>query len=393
MQEALLIALRRWPFHGVPDDPTAWLAQVARHRAVDALRRRRTESEVLGGRREDLDSPAARAAAGLAPPELAARFSAELDDDVLRMVFACCHPAIPTAARSALTLKLACGFGVGEIARAFLTTEITIQQRLVRAKARLRAIDAPLEVPGPDELPARLDSVLEVIYLLFNEGHVAHRGAHLVRDDLVEEAVRLATLVVAGERTARPEAHALLALMLLQGARLPARLDAEGRLLLLGEQDRARWRWPWIARGFEHFAASCAGERLSEYHVQAAIAACHAMAPTPEATDWSQILAHYDVLVRHFPSPVARLNRAVAVAMAEDPARGLAELEPLAAEPALADYSLYHATRGELLARSARPAEAAQAFLRAHDLAGSDPERRFLAERHAQMTARAQRSR
>ena len=378
VQEALVVALRRWPFTGVPDDPAAWLVQVARNRAIDVLRRHANLRDKLAELRAWGASTAERDET---------RFGDELDDDSLRMIFACSHPAIAADARGPLTLKLAGGFGVAEIARAFLSREPAIAQRIVRAKRRLRAGDVALEVPAPAELPARLDSVLEVLYLMFNEGYAAHRGERLVRADLVDEAIRLGRLVAAHPVTGVPRAHALLALMLLQGARLPARVDAGGRLLLLAEQDRSLWDRRRITAGFRHLERAAEGHELSEYHVQAAIAACHLSAASADTTDWPQILTHYEVLARHFPSPVVALNRAVAMAMVDGPEHGLAALEPLAELPELDDYYLLPATRGELLRRSGRDREARAEFQCALDLVSTEPERRFLQARLASVGA------
>ncbi|MEM7229092.1 MAG: sigma-70 family RNA polymerase sigma factor [Planctomycetota bacterium] len=372
VQDALIAALRRWPFDGVPDEPAAWLYRVARNRAVDVLRRHqtlRTKLEVF-----ESDSTA------LTDDETPARFDDELDDDVLRMIFACSHPSIPDDARAPLTLKLVCGFDVSEIARAFLTTETTMAQRIVRAKRRLRAGDIEIEVPGPKAIDERLSSVLDVIYLLFNEGYAAHQGENLVRADLVDEAIRLGSLIVTRDATARPEAHALMSLMLLHGARLPARVDDEGRLVLLDDQDRLQWDAPSITMGLRHLELAQAGEELSAFHVQAAIAACHAIAPSPDATDWPQILAYYDIMMARFPSPVVQLNRSVAVAMVHGPDRGLETIDAIDAT-ALSGYYLLPATRAELLRRAGRTQDAVRAYDAALKLVSTTPERRFLEKR------------
>jgi RNA polymerase sigma-70 factor (ECF subfamily) len=377
VQDALVTALRRWPFDGVPGDPAAWLARVSRNKALDILRRQTT----LRSKLPALEAQALRVSDAQPFPT---RFSDELDDDVLRMIFACCHPSIPIDARGPLTLKLACGFGVTEIAAAFLAQEQTVAQRIVRAKRQLRLGTIEVEVPGPRAIAERVASVLEVLYLVFNEGYAAHRGDNLVRTDLVEEAIRLTRLLASHEAAALPQSHALLSLMLFQGSRLPARVDKEGRLVLLADQDRSLWNRRLIAEGFRHLALASEGEHLSEYHVQAAIAACHVAAARAEDTDWVQILAHYDTLVTHAPSPVAHLNRVVALSMVHGPAAGLEALDALDVK-ALQDYSLLPATRGELLQQIGRHDDAAEAFARARDLARTEPEQLFLDDRIARL--------
>jgi RNA polymerase sigma-70 factor (ECF subfamily) len=312
----------------------------------------------------------------------AATFAEPLDeefaDDQLAMMFACCHPVLPAEARVALTLKSVGGFGVAEIARAFLTSEATIAQRLVRAKRRLVEARATLAVPAPAELPKRLGSVLQVIYLLFNEGYTAHQGEDLVRQDLCAEAIRLGSLLLTRPETAPPKVHALLALMLLQASRLPARQDAEGNLCLLAEQDRSLWDQGLLGAGLHHLERATMGDELTEYHLQAGIAACHASAPSYETTDWRQVLALYDQLVMVAPSPVASLNRAIALAMVEGPETGLQALHALEANPALHSYYLLPATRADLLLRLGRKAEAATGYRDALAHSCTEPERRFL---------------
>jgi RNA polymerase sigma-70 factor (ECF subfamily) len=371
VQDAMVQALRQWPFRGVPDNPAAWLMQTARNKALDVLRRR----AMLRRQEDDLDSHAATLPAS-APEELA--------DDQLAMIFACCHPVLSAEARTALTLKSVGGFGVAEIARAFLAPETTIAQRLVRAKRKLAEEHVSLAVPPPFELPARLDSVLRVIYLLFNEGYSAHQGEDLVRHDLCAEAIRLASLLVARPETAAPKVHALLALMLLQASRLPARQDAEGNLCLLAEQDRSSWdRW-LISEGMHHLECAAMGDELSEYHVQAAIAACHALAPTYDLTDWPQVLAQYDQLITIAPSPVVFLNRAVALAMVEGPEAGLQALDALHHDPALRNYYLLPATRADMLLRLGQREEAEACYRQALGSQCTEPERRFLLKRLAE---------
>jgi RNA polymerase sigma-70 factor (ECF subfamily) len=369
VQDAMVQALRKWPFAGIPDNPAAWLMQTARNKALDVLRRR----TVLRRRDHDLDSVAAAEGPSLE----------EVNDDQLAMMFACCHPALPAEAQVALTLKSVSGFGVAEIARAFLTQEATIAQRLVRAKRRLTESGAHLAVPPPRELPARLDAVLQVIYLLFNEGYSAHQGEDLVRHDLCAEAIRLASLMAARPDMAQPKVHALLALMYLQASRLPARQDAGGNLLLLAEQDRALWDRRLIAAGLHHLDRSAAGDELTEYHLQAGIAACHALAESYEQTDWPRVLDQYDHLVALVASPVVLLNRAVAVSMVHGPEAGLHALDAIQNDPALCGYYLLPATRADLLLRLERRDEAASCYRGALALLCTEPEQRFLLRRLA----------
>lgn len=375
VQEALIAALDTWPFRGVPRDPAAWLARVARNRALDALRRDAT----LADREHELLGWSEAAAAPREPVD------AELPSDDLLLVFTCCHPELSSEARVALTLKTLGGFGTREVARAFLTSDTTIAQRLVRAKRRLRETEARFELPAPRELPARLASVLEVLYLMFNEGYASAAGEALLREDLMDEALRLVALLLAHPPTALPETHALAALMMFQSARNPARVDGGGDLLLLADQDRGRWDAARIQAGFRHLTAARAGEALSRYHLEAGIAACHAQAADFATTDWARILAFYDLLAERMPSPIARLNRAVAVSFVSGPERGLAELDALGAPRELARYYLLPATRGELLRRAGRPLEASAAFREALACGCSAPERRFLEQRLAQL--------
>jgi RNA polymerase sigma-70 factor (ECF subfamily) len=377
VQEALVQALRAWPHSGVPDNPSAWLTQVARHRLLDRLRRggvwRRKQASLAGDGEPSAPSEADEA-----------RFAGELPDDVLGMIFACCHPALAPGDRVALTLRTVGGFSVGEVAHAFLAGEAATAQRLVRAKQRLRERGVSLGIPSPEQLAARLDSVLEVLYLMFNEGYAASAGDDLVRGDLCLEALRLAELVAAHPATTRPDVHALAALFAFQASRLATRSDPAGELLLLEEQDRSRWDRGLVARGLAQLRRSARGEALSAYHLEAEIASCHALAPSWAETDWRRILRAYDELLRRRPSPVVAVNRAVALAQVEGPAAGLAALEARAGERALARYAPLHAGRGALLARLGRHAEARTAFEQALALTASEPVRRYLARRMAE---------
>jgi RNA polymerase sigma-70 factor (ECF subfamily) len=373
--EAFLRALRAWPAEGVPERPDAWVFRVARNLALDMLRRRAELGGMDGFADAELAQPAAPVVAGRAEPDDGPA------DDTLRMMFTCCHPALPPDTRVPLVLKTVCGFGTSEIAAALLAKEPAIAQRLTRGKARLQGLGARFEVPPPRDLAERLPPVLEALYLMFNEGYRAHRGEDLVRPDLVEEAVRLAALLSEDEHTARPEVHALLALMLLSGARLPARVDALGDLLTLAEQDRSRWDRRWIAHGFEHFRRSIGGERLTPWHVEARIASLHAVAPDYASTDWRAILAAYDQLVALADTPIVRLNRTVALAKVAGPRAGLAELATLDGAPELGRYGLVPAVAAHLHWQLGEHDAALERFQRALTLTCTGPETRLLARR------------
>ena len=367
VQEALVTALQQWPFRGVPDNPSAWLIQVAKNRALDRLRRDRSFSD----RERDV---AAAFASRIAVTDPAKPF----DDDELCMMFMACHPAIPREARVALTLKTVGGFSVPEIARAFLAHEPAIAQRLVRVKKLIREHDIPLDLPAVSDMPARLDSVLEVLYLMFNEGYAAHAGESLVRHDLVHEAIRLTRMLTRHPATGAPKTDALVALMLLQAARIPARADADGDLFVLEAQDRGAWDRALIADGLRHLDASSRGNEVSAYHLQAGIAACHAVAPTYAATDWNEIVSLYDALLDLEPSPIVALNRAIAVSRVRGAEAGLRALEPLRHDPTLSRYYLFHATLGELSREAGDRVAAARHYEAALALRLSDPARRFL---------------
>jgi len=378
VQDAMIQALRRWPFQGVPDNPEGWLFRVARNRASDRLRRRAL------WRRKAAELAASVASLQPPPPALHPRLAGEVEDDRLRMMFACCHPVLSRDAQVALTLKVVCAFSVDETARAFLTTRPAMAQRLVRAKRRLRDGGVALELPGAASLSPRLDAVLEAIYLLFNEGYAASEGEDLIRWDLCREAVRLAELVCRHPLTAQPKAHALAALLLLQAARLPGRLDAEGELVLLAEQDRSRWDRVAGNRGLAHLEASARGDELSTYHLEAEIAACHTLATSWEATDWRRIVGAYDVLLEHNPSPVVAVNRAVALARVEGPKAGLAALGHWRTAIPV-DYLPARVAHGALAAEAGRDAEAIASFERALALAPRPATRRYLERRLAEL--------
>lgn len=371
VQDALVQALRQWPFRGIPSHPTAWLIEAAKNKALDRLRR--------DAHLRELEPELCRWAQSRTPSKIAPDDG--IADDELRLIFMCCHDALPRETRVALTLKTLSGFGVAEIARAFLTPEPTIAQRLVRAKRKIQEENLPFAVPTLAELPSRLDAVMEVLYLMFNEGYAAHQGENLVRSDLVQEAIRLTLLLLRLPTTCLPQVHALLALMLFQAARLATRVDSAGDLLLLADQDRTQWDRAMIQRGFVHLQAAASGDALTMYHLQAGIASCHAMAPTWEATDWRAILTYYDLLLAVHPSPVAHLNRAVALAQLDGPEAGLRALDELGDPPALRSYYYLHATRGTLLQRAGALDDAIASYQRALDLTESDPVRRFLQQR------------
>ena len=370
VQETMLRALQTWPYQGVPENEIAWLFRVAHNVAIDAVRRDR----LAGEKQEVLVAELSRAAAAL-PGD--ADFEEQLRDDELRMIFMCCHPEIPPEARVALSLKTVGGFSVREIARAFLADDRAIAQRLVRAKRQIRERRLPLVMPAGAELPLRLDSVLEVIYFIFNGGYAAHQGEDLIRQDLCFEALRLGRLL-ASSSMAAPRVHALTALMALQAARLPARVDEAGDLVLLEDQDRSRWDQRLIALGFHHFDQSISGEHVSEYHVQAAIAAIYARSEHLQSVDWPAILDLYDQLASLNGSPVVALNRAVAVERVHGAERALAEIAHLDETPKMRGYYLYLAVRGHLLLKLGRAGEAAECFREALACQCSEPERRFL---------------
>ena len=377
-QEALVAALERWPESGIPDKPGAWLMTTAKHRAIDLLRR----SQLVERKHEELGREIA-AQRELATPDLDAALDDGIGDDLLRLVFISCHPVLATEARVALTLRLLGGLTTEEIARAYLVSEATVAQRIVRAKRTLAEKRIPFEVPRGAELAARLSSVLEVVYLVFNEGYSATAGDDWMRPALCEDALRLGR-ILAGLMPAEPEVHGLVALMEIQASRSRARLGPSGEPVLLLDQNRALWDQVLIRRGLAALErAEALGGAQSPYALQAAIAACHARARTPAETDWTRIAALYDALARLAPSPVVELNRAVAVSMASGPAAGLALVDALTAEPLLEGYHLLPSVRGDLLAKLGRFDEARDEFERAAALTRNGRERQLLLERAA----------
>ncbi|TLX59205.1 RNA polymerase subunit sigma-24 [Stutzerimonas nosocomialis] len=371
LHEAFIAAVEQWPRDGLPANPRAWLVSTGRFKAIDGLRRRARFDASLAALAEQLAAPERE----LDEPGM--------EDDRLRLIFICCHPRLPDDAQVALTLREVCGLKTEQIARAFLVAPTTIAQRIVRAKSRIRSLGLPYEVPGPQALAGRLGSVLRVIYLVFNEGYCASSGDALIRADLTGEAIRLGRLLT--ELLPEPEAFGLLALMLLQNARQAARTDAHGQLVLLEEQDRSLWEPSAIAEGVLLVTRALMSRRFGPYSLQAAIAAVHAQARHSEATDWRQIVGLYDVLLQLEPSAVVELNRAVALAMCEGPAAGLAQVDRLLARGELADYHLAHAARADLCRRLGRTREAGESYRRALTLARQEPERRFLRQRLEQL--------
>jgi RNA polymerase sigma-70 factor (ECF subfamily) len=374
VQEAMVRALQTWPFYGVPNNPAAWIMRASRNLALDVVRRQKVfhdkEPEII--RLAEQESP---------PPDLAASLDQKIADDTLRMMFVCCHPQIPPEAQVALPLKTLCGFSPAEIAKAFLMTEAAIAKRLTRAKQKIREARIPFEIPSAESLAGRLEGVLQTLYLLFNEGYKASSGGNLTREETCREAIRLTGLLAQHPAGNRPETHALLALMLMNAARIPARLDMEGNLLRLREQDRRLWDQPMIARGMFHLARSAAGQALCEYHLQAAIAAWHCAAKDYSSTNWPQILELYDRLVELDDSPVVALNRAVALAEVRGPQAGMDALSGIQNLPSLETYYLLYAVLGEFESRLNHPLSAAVHFRKSLQLAEIKSEQAFLAKR------------
>ena len=374
LHEAFAAAVERWPRDGLPGNPFAWLVSTGRFKAIDVLRRRSRFDASVAELARQLET-------SVEPISLEDQ---PLEDDRLRLVFTCCHPALPPDAQIALTLREVCGLTTEEIAHAYLTAPRTVAQRIVRAKAKIRDAGIPYQVPARDELPRRLDAVLHVVYLVFNEGYSASSGSSLTRHDLSTEAIRLGRLLA--ELLPEAEVIGLLALMLLQESRRAARTTEDGELVLLADQDRSRWNRELIAEGVSLVERALQSQRFGPYSLQAAIAALHAEAPTADATDWPQIVGIYDVLVRADRSPVVELNRAAAVAMRDGPAAGLALIDAILARGELADYQFAHSARGELLRRLGRNEEARAAYERALALTNQETERRFLERQLLEVT-------
>lgn len=374
-QEAMLRALRVWAMGGVPANPSAWITRVAMNLARDALRHGR----MAGSKEAALVTHTEVTAPPPPSPAAALAHAHEIRDDTLRLLFVCCHPSIAADAQVVLALKMLCGFGTGVIARAFLTSEAAVEKQLTRTKQRIAEAGLPFELPEGADLAPRLDGVLAALCLLFNEGYKASAGDRLLREELCAEAIRLTSLLIAHPAGDTPRAHALLALMLLTAARFPARTDEHGDLLRLDDQDRAKWDASLIARGLVELAAAARGEVLSEYHLQAGIAALHCLAPDSASTDWERIVRHYDALLALRPSPIVALNRAVALANLHGPQAGLDALAAMPDRERLESHHLLHAVLGELNWRLDRHAAAAGNFRRALQLAQVGPEQAFLA--------------
>ena len=376
LQDAYIAALQQWPTQGVPNNPRAWLVSTGRFKAIDGIRRRARFDNSLAALAESFDD---------GTREFDEVIDDGIQDDRLRLIFTCCHPALSPEARVALTLREVCGLGTEEIARAFLTSPSTLAQRIVRAKAKIRDAGIPYQVPERADLAERLDTVLQVIYLVYNEGYTASGGESLTRSDLSNEAIRLTRLLY--QLLPEPDVAGLLALMLLQESRHDARETENGDIILLDDQDRARWNRTYIEEGSQLVSIALANGEVGVYTIQAAIAAIHAAAPTPQQTNWNEIVAFYDLLIEAQRSPVVELNRAVAIAMRDGPEQGLALIDDILERGDLASYHLAHAARADLLRRLDRPGEARVAYVRALEFVALEPERRFLERRLASLSA------
>lgn len=376
VQEALARALQTWPYYGIPSNPSAWITQVSKNLALDLIRRERVF------RNKEIEITHIMVQGSLdSTREASASFENEVEDDRLRMMFVCCHPLVPQEAQVALALKTLCGFSAAEIARAFLTSEAAIAKRLTRAKQRIREAHISFEIPPGEELSRRLDAVLQTLYLLFNEGYKASGGEKLIRKELCHEAIRLGALLAEHPAGNRPRTHALLALMVLNGTRLATRVDTDGNILRLKEQDRSCWDQTMVARGLFHLVQSTAGDEVSEYHLQAGIAACHCVAKDYESTDWPEILSLYDRLIEMDDSPVVALNRAVAVANVHGPRAGIESVESIQNREQLTSYYLLYAVLGEFEAHLSNRQAAINYFRRSLELATIKSERMFLSKR------------
>jgi RNA polymerase sigma factor (sigma-70 family) len=376
VQEALVRALQTWPYYGIPKNPAAWITQTAKNLALDLLRR----EKVFRDKQTEIAASVERWSGEVSPDD-SPSFDTEIKDNRLRLIFACCHPLIPQEAQTALALKTLCGFSAGEIAKAFLTTEAAIAKRLTRTRQKIRELQIPFEIPSGTEFSVRLNGVQQTVYLLFNEGYKASSGENLVKEELCFEAIRLATLLAEHPLANQPRTHALVALMLLNAARLPARVDTEGNILRLKEQERSKWRWPMIDRGMIHLGQAAAGDELTEYHLQAGIAACHCTAVDYESTDWSRILSLYDQWVTINNSPVVALNRAVAFAQMNGPKAGIEAVKAIRNRGELDSYYLLYAVLGEFAAQLDDVEAATAHFTKALQLTDLKSEQIFLSNK------------
>lgn len=374
VQDAMIAAMKKWPYSGVPENQSAWLIQTAKNRVIDHLRRGAKSDSIEAAEIELADEPL----------ELT-RFEGELTEDQTRMMFACCHPAVPADSRVALTLKIVGGFSVGEIARAYLAKDEAIAKMLTRAKQKLRTVDP--EIPAGKELNERLDSVLRVLYLMFNEGYSASEGSDLVRRELCHEAIRLARILLEHRLTMLPKTHALTALFMFQAARFATRSNAEGDLLLLAEQDRSIWDRSLLAAGLEHFRQAASGDEVTDYHIEAEIASLHALAADYASTDWTRILACYDTLQTRTFSPVVALNRIVAYGEIHGPQKALDELAELGKNYLMTSFNLFHLTRGHFHTVVGRFDEAACSYRRAAELTKNESVLRFIGQKLAMITS------
>ncbi len=370
LHEAFAAAVEQWPREGIPDNPTAWLVSAGRFKAIDNLRKRKRHTDSVSKIALEFENETEKDEDW---------YKEGMKDDELRLIFTCCHPALPADAQIALTLREVCGLTTEEIARAFLTSPSTIAQRIVRAKRKIRDANIPYEIPAQSDLPDRLDSVHRVIYLVFNEGYSASAGASLTRTDLSSEAIRLGRILI--ELLPDTEAMGLLAMMILHESRRPARTSDNGDLVLLEDQDRSLWSKELIKEGIELVKRALSSRRFGPYTIQAAIAAVHAEAPTADETDWAQIVGLYDVLLRVEPSPVIELNRAVAVAMRDGPEEGLKLIDAILERGELSDYHLIYSARADMCRRLGRTEEARESYRRALDLTQQEPERNFIERR------------
>jgi RNA polymerase sigma factor (sigma-70 family) len=381
VQDSFVRALGVWPYRGIPENPAGWLMTASRNRVIDELRRRKffdRKKEAIAFESKRLLQKA---------EEAEPQFNQELRDDTLRLICLCCHPSLAPDVRVAVTLKSVCGFSTREIARAFFISEKAAAQRIVRARRVLRQAWPRPDGSDKPEMTARLDTVLDVLYFLFNEGYSAYEGENLVRFELIEESIRLVALLAEHPAGNTPKVHALAALIYLQAARVPGRLGEQGEFLLLADQDRSRWDQRLLQMGMHHLDRSATGDEVTEYHLQAGVAGCHAVAERYESTDWKQVIAYYDHLLELNNSPVYVLNRAVAYSIAESPERGLQDLAKIESYPSMQDYYLFHASKAEMLRRVNRSGSALEHYRRALELVRSEPERRFLLRRVTQCHA------